>query len=308
MNQAEMPPVDDNGHQAEWIASEWSEDKLQFWAMRDGQVLAQRRLDLTHAPESREAFATTLNTALAGWPEHAALLISGRLPAALFGTERGVGTVPLAAQPVLSRLAGMGARPVWATCPVRQSDPVDLLEGAQPRIAGLLVARPDFDGVACLPGRQSQWVRISAGEICHFSSFMTGALSDILAPPFVPARAPSDTMRVAVDLNSMARTAEEALSQPHRAYAGLAPLQAAVALGEMTPDAARDRLSGLLIGWELAGAKPYWLGQEVALIGQADAMALYARALADQGAQVTQYDATSATLAGLGAAWAGLAR
>ena len=69
----------------------------------------------------------------------------------------------------------------------------------------------------------------------------------------------------------------------------------------MTAPQARARLSGLLIGIELAGAKPYWLGQSVKLIGADKLSALYARALALQGLQAESLDATACTLAGLSA-------
>ena len=63
--------------------------------------------------------------------------------------------------------------------------------------------------------------------------------------------------------------------------------------------AARARLSGLLIGMELAAAKPYWLGQPVTLIGAEKLSATYARALAAQGVTAQRLSVTDCTLAGL---------
>lgn len=65
---------------------------------------------------------------------------------------------------------------------------------------------------------------------------------------------------------------------------------------------ARARLSGLLIGAEIAAARPYWLGQRVVLVGGAALSASYARALASQGLTAETLDATACTLAGLAAA------
>ena len=65
----------------------------------------------------------------------------------------------------------------------------------------------------------------------------------------------------------------------------------------------RARLSGLLIGAELAAARPYWLGQRIGLIGAPALCALYAGALAAQGAPTETMEAEAATLAGLTAAW-----
>ncbi len=51
-------------------------------------------------------------------------------------------------------------------------------------------------------------------------------------------------------------------------------------LAGLAPERARARLSGLLIGAELAAARPYWLGREVALIGAPALAAAYRDALA----------------------------
>ena len=69
------------------------------------------------------------------------------------------------------------------------------------------------------------------------------------------------------------------------------------------PTALRAELSGLLIGAELAAAKPYWLGQNVAIIG-ADTVAMpYVSGLAAQGVTATRADATNMTLAGIKTAY-----
>ena len=68
-------------------------------------------------------------------------------------------------------------------------------------------------------------------------------------------------------------------------------------------EAATARLSGLLIGAELAAARPYWLGQRIALIGAPKLAAHYAAALALQGVVAETANATECTLAGLTAAY-----
>ena len=98
----------------------------------------------------------------------------------------------------------------------------------------------------------------------------------------------------------------DALSRPDRIAARLFSLRAEGLLHGMTAAEARARLSGLLIGIELAGAKPYWLGQSVKLIGASKLSSLYARALSLQGLQAESLDATACTLAGLSALYAQL--
>jgi 2-dehydro-3-deoxygalactonokinase len=66
--------------------------------------------------------------------------------------------------------------------------------------------------------------------------------------------------------------------------------------------AAKARLSGLLIGLELAGSRACWLGQPIAIIGADRLSALYARALAAQGASSRLLSARDTVIAGLSAA------
>ena len=80
-------------------------------------------------------------------------------------------------------------------------------------------------------------------------------------------------------------------------------LRAEGLLNALPDGTARARLSGLLIGAELAATKPYWLGQQIAVIGAGTLAGLYVTALAAQTAPATQVNADRATLAGLTAAW-----
>jgi 2-dehydro-3-deoxygalactonokinase len=91
----------------------------------------------------------------------------------------------------------------------------------------------------------------------------------------------------------------DALSRPEKFGARLFSLRAEGLIAGLSPAAARSRLSGLLIGTELAAAKPYWLGQRVTLIGAEKLSAAYARALGLQNVDAQRLSATDCTLAGL---------
>ena len=95
----------------------------------------------------------------------------------------------------------------------------------------------------------------------------------------------------------------DAISRPERIAARLFSLRAEGLVNNMQNGTARASLSGLLIGAELAGAKPYWLGQQIAVIGAGNLTSLYVRALALQSAPATQVKGDAITLAGLTAAY-----
>ena len=99
----------------------------------------------------------------------------------------------------------------------------------------------------------------------------------------------------------------DTLSRPERLATLLFALRAEGLLHGMTDATARARLSGLLIGAELAATRSYWLGQQIAVIGAGTLSRLYVAALSAQGAPATAVDANGITLAGLCAAHARLA-
>ena len=168
---------------------------------------------------------------------------------------------------------------------------------------GFVRKHPNFDGVICLPGTHTKWVHISAGEVVSFQTFMTGELFALLSTQSV-LRHSVDTE--AFDQDSFTTALGDVMSRPQVIAAQLFSLRAASLIGDQSAAQGRARLSGLLIGLELAGARPYWLGQNVAIIG-ADTLAKhYQSALLLQGVDAQLYDVTDMTLAGLAAAYEGL--
>ena len=165
--------------------------------------------------------------------------------------------------------------------------------------AGALALMPGFDGVLCLPGTHSKWVHISAGEVVSFQTFMTGELFALLSTQSVlrHGMAGDGWEDAAFDA-----ALSETLSRPERIAARLFALRAEGLIAGLSAAAAKARLSGLLIGLELAGSRAYWLGQPIAIIGADRLSALYARALAAQGASSRQLSARDTVIAGLSAA------
>ncbi|TMV70579.1 2-dehydro-3-deoxygalactonokinase, partial [Thioclava sp. BHET1] len=175
----------------------------------------------------------------------------------------------------------------------------DVMRGEETQIAGLLAVLPEFDGVACLPGTHSKWARISAGEVVSFQTFMTGEMFSLLAERSVLRHSVAAS---GWDDAAFAAALDDALSRPDRIAARLFTLRAEALLADLAPETARARLSGALIGIELAAAKPYWLGQEVAIIGASALAHAYATALQAQGVTARCHDVAEMTRAGLAAA------
>lgn len=296
---------------ADWIAVDWGTSHLRAWAMQaDGSVKAEACSDDGMARmNSAEDFQPALLSLIEPWLGAQPLPV---LACGMIGSRQGWSEAPYIKAPAKPsalaphRVAGTDGRIRLFIQPgLSQSKPsADVMRGEETQIAGFLSDTPEFDGVLCLPGTHTKWVHISAGEVVSFQTFMTGEMFDLLSRQSVLRHSVA-----AEGLHAEAFDAalEETLSRPEKIAQMLFAIRAENVLAGLAPDAARARLSGLLIGAELAGAKPYWLGQNVAVVGAALLVDLYARALESQGAFVTRSQADTLTLKGLSAVYQSLA-
>jgi 2-dehydro-3-deoxygalactonokinase len=183
---------------------------------------------------------------------------------------------------------------------VMQREPADVMRGEETQIAGLLQATPSFGGVICMPGTHTKWVRVNDGKIVEFKSCMTGEVFGLLAEQSV--------LRFSVggdgwDENEYAAAVRAALAQPEGFAGALFSIRASSLTAGLTQAVANARLSGLVIGTELAATKAYW-SNGVSIIDNGRQAALYAAALKIAGAVTTLLPAQDVTLAGLRAAHA----
>lgn len=177
----------------------------------------------------------------------------------------------------------------------------DVMRGEETQIAGFLSVYPGFDGIVCLPGTHTKWVHLSAGEIVSFRTFMTGELFGLLQTYSV--------LREILDRSNwdeaeFASSVETQISRPEALAARIFTARAEALISGLEPAKATGRLSGALIGAELAAARTYWLGRDVVLIGQDRLADAYARALAVVGQTPRLENAAGMTVLGLSAAFA----
>ncbi|MEL7263040.1 MAG: 2-dehydro-3-deoxygalactonokinase, partial [Pseudomonadota bacterium] len=135
-----------------------------------------------------------------------------------------------------------------------------------------------------------------------FRTAMTGEMFALLCDQSVLRH----SMGQGWDADAFAAGVDQTLSRPESLATSLFSLRAEGLLAGLSGDAARARLSGLLIGAELAAMRPYWLGQAVALVGAEVLSGAYATALGAQGVPTEMAGAEEMTLAGLTAAYAQL--
>ena len=285
-----------------WIAVDWGTTHLRAYLMGEAGILAEVSSADGMATLTRDAYELALVRLVGPWladGQETEIIACGMVGSRQGWMEAPYRTTPCTPIDPATLVAVPTADPrlnIRLVPGLRQNTPADVMRGEETQIAGVLALHPQFDGVICLPGTHSKWAYISAGEVVSFQTYMTGELFSLLSLQSV--------LRHSVqsedwDEQSFTMAVSDALSRPEKIAARLFSLRAEALIADLKPAAARARLSGLLIGIELAAAKPYWLGQNVILVGAQSLSDTYARALALQGLTSRQLPVAACTVAGL---------
>jgi 2-dehydro-3-deoxygalactonokinase len=286
----------------DWIAVDWGTSHLRAYAMRGTDCLDRAQSSDGMGTLAPAAFEGAFLSLVGGW-----LLDNGPLPViacGMVGSRQGWVEAPyrsVPCAPVGGPLVQAPTRDprlhVHIVAGLKQTRPADVLRGEETQIAGFLARNPGWDGVICLPGTHSKWAHVSAGEVVSFQTYLTGEMFALLSEQSVLRHSLSGWNAAGFDAGLA-----QGLERPEWLLARLFALRAEGLVAGLDPATARARLSGLLIGAELAGARPYWLGQRVAVIGADGVAMLYAQGLRSLSVPVTVQDVTEMTLAGLSAA------
>jgi 2-dehydro-3-deoxygalactonokinase len=288
---------------AAWIAVDWGSSNLRAWAMDGGgHVVAEGASAEGASALPPEGFEPALLAVVEPWLGSGTdVIVCGMAGARGAWVEAAYAVVPCPPTPAsFARAPSSDPRLAVRILPgLRQDRPADVMRGEETQIAGLVAGDPGFDGVACLPGTHTKWAHVAAGEVVSFASYMTGEVFALLSGQSV--------LRKTLETDGWSEpdflaAVEEGLARPERVPARLFPLRAEALLFGLAPERGRARLSGLLIGAELAAARAYWLGRDVVLIGAPALAAAYREALALAGLEARVADATAMTRAGLAAA------
>lgn len=288
----------------DWIAVDWGTTHMRAWAMSaSGTVLAAATSDQGMGKLQRDGFEPALLDAIGDWINGPMTVIA----CGMVGSRQGWVEAPYTAAPCPALSERFVKAPTYTpdlsvhVIPgIKQVKPADVMRGEETQIAGFLARNKNWDGILCLPGTHTKWVHISADEVVSFQTFMTGELFATLTGHTVLRHS------IAADGWDDAAFSDglsDAMARPEKLAARLFSLRAEGLLNGVSGATARARLSGLLIGAELAAAKPYWLGQQIAVIGAGSLAKTYVTALAAQHAPATQVQGEAITIAGLTAAY-----
>jgi 2-dehydro-3-deoxygalactonokinase len=296
-----------------WIALDWGTSNLRAWGIGpDGQIVAEASSDKGMGKLDRTGFEPALLDLVDGWlpPDRRTVVMACGMVGARQGwieaAYRQAPCRPVFSDAVASPPTRDPRLSVKVLPGIKQIAPSpDVMRGEETQIAGFLADDPEFEGTLCLPGTHTKWVRIAAGEIVHFKTFMTGELFNLLATQSVLRHSLNDSE---LDEAEFARVVQAMDSESNRFAEWLFGIRAEGLVSSLAPAMAKARLSGTLIGTELAAARNYWQDQNLVIVGNGPQAETYADGLRALGQAPRLTDATHVTLTGLKSAYRHLAK
>jgi len=291
---------------ATWIGVDWGTSNFRAWVFdADNTVLDVVITDQGMGTLAPSEFEPTLVAAIGPYLSNTPIpvLCCGMVGARQGWIEAAYSKVPCAPLDADTALRVSASDPriqPFILPGLKQDNPADVMRGEETQIAGFLAKTPKFDGVICLPGTHTKWVHISAGEIVSFRTFMTGEMFALLSTKSVLRHSVADK---GWDDIGFENAVADAMSHPQLVASKLFGLRAQDLVRGLSGASAKSQLSGMLIGAELAGSKPYWLGQNIVIIGHPELTSLYAAALRVQDVPAEMTSGETMTLEGLKSAY-----
>jgi 2-dehydro-3-deoxygalactonokinase len=297
-----------NDRQPAFVAVDWGTSSFRLWLMNaEGDALAERRSDEGMAMASAACgFPKILRAHLSalGVASDLPVIICGMAGARQGWVEAGYVTVPALLDAVLTgavRVPGEG-RDIRILPGLANRDPAhpDVMRGEETQLLGALAGLGSGEHLACMPGTHSKWVKLDGASVREFSTYMTGELFDLISKQSLLAHSLAGAE--GMDMAAFRTAASKVVAAPGRATNLLFQIRAGQLLEGATADMSRARLSGTLIGLEIAGAggdaASAWNGT-ISLIVSGKLGDLYGEALAALNRPYDIIDAETAVRQGL---------
>jgi 2-dehydro-3-deoxygalactonokinase len=296
-----------------YVAVDWGTSSFRLWLIdRTGAVLAERRSGEGMLAAAKTGFAAVLQSHLAAVeaPAHLPVLVCCMAGAKTGWVEAGYVDTPAPLAAVLKQAARVPgeARDIRILPGIAQRDAKapDVMRGEETQLLGALGLDVVGEALVCMPGTHSKWVRLKDGTVAHFSTFMTGELFSVVSGETILSLAVAGA-EDAEDVASFQTAVKAAYDAPAFAANFLFGARSRQLLFGGTPAAARETLSGTLIGVELAaglsGAVPK---TGITLIASGRLAALYRLAFDALSVTVQPIDADEAVRRGLSMAAAAI--
>lgn len=299
--------------EAACVAVDWGTSSFRLWLVdTEGRVLAERRSDEGMMAAAGVGFAAVLQSHLdaAGAAIDLPVLICGMAGARQGWVEAGYVDTPARLAAILERAVAVPgqARDIRILPGIAQRDPKapDVMRGEETQLLGALGVDAAGDALVCMPGTHSKWVTVQGGRVERFATFMTGELFGAVAQHTILSHAVAGAGDED-DTDAFKAAVAAAFAAPVRAANLLFRVRSRQLLFGGKAEAARETISGTLIGMELAaGLVDDSRTVPIILIASGRLARLYKRALESVSGPVRSVDADDAACRGLAIAAAAI--
>ena len=286
-----------------WIAVDWGTTNLRIWQCdQAGNVLDETKVQMgmgaLTASEYEGVLISHIDHHLSG-KGITEVLVCGMAGARQGWQDAGYLTAPCNTPALNQAVTVPTADPrimVRILPGIKQRDPADVMRGEETQIAGFLKQTPDYNGLICLPGTHSKWVHVQNGRVVVFQTFMTGEVYDLLSRNSVLKHSVSGECFSQSDFVDAAKSAFE---NPTDVSSQLFRLRAQHLVNDTDATVLSARLSGILIGQEVAAMERQWNHLPITLIGEEALCSLYKSVLEAVGKSVDLNLSAAPTLLGL---------
>ena len=291
---------------AHYAAIDWGMENFRLWLVsREGQIVAERFTEEGAGSIAPNGFGTVLEKHLENLSVSASLpvLICGAAGSRIGWREASCLSVPARLSEIADhtvRLDGY-SRDVRFVAGIARDEPdmADIMRGEEAKLIGSH-SGTDTLYLACLPGTHSKWVQVDEGRITRFSTFMTGEMFSVLRQHSTLKRAIEGADEVQPDSADFEHGVKSGYSNPEEFTSHLFSVYAAQLFHHIRPQQSLDRLSGLLIGCEIGGARVrFGQTENLRLIAGPPLVSAYEAALSILKLPSVSVDADSAVVNGL---------
>jgi 2-dehydro-3-deoxygalactonokinase len=266
------------------ISADWGTTSLRVYLLAaDGSVLDQRSSQQGMMSLNRDDFAGVLSRHCSDWQQRVALpaLLSGMVGSRQGWAETAYAGCPAGVSELADSLLPVAApgfpsvRIVPGISTVDGDDFPDVMRGEECQIFGAVVRLKLTAATMVLPGTHSKRVTVVAGQITAFQTFMTGEIFAALKGHTILGRMMKQPGTCAGAAFSRGVTHAAQSTAPGAWLHRLFSVRTLGLMGQLPGHEAEDYLSGLMIGWELAGLRSL---SPVVLIGAPQLTQRYADA------------------------------
>ncbi len=284
------------------IAIDWGTTSFRAYLLDDGgRILERREAAMGVMAISSGGFADVIDSQLPEWIDarRPRIVMSG-----MIGSRQGWKEVPYVRVPAgLTEIAaamqeiGWGSRrKAWIVPGLATEDAAgvpDVMRGEETQLLGIMEPIDGGRCTVCLPGTHSKWAALAGGRILSFSTHMTGETFALLRKHSILGRTMTDGDDDDTAFDTGVERARDKGGLLHHIFG----VRARTLIDNLGGNAAREYLSGVLIGHELLAAA----GDDspVHVVGTHGLARRYRRALEAMGRTVAVVDADGAATRGI---------